>query len=125
MAWVEAVNPPGETPAHYEFPNIMSDVVVLGHSSIIEFAKNKRKESGQIRESLLSAQKLCTQETRNIARGISDLASEYLKEFRAWDFLIRFMEGDAEIVSWRRPCVQEEIAPYLDRACSVLTFGGG
>lgn len=116
MPWVPYCKPPGETPAHYAWPKVLPDCVVLGEPEIIEYAKDRRKEISQIRESLLPVQKECgkNKDIEN-ARFISELCADLMKQYRGWDAAIKMIE-DAEFTKWPRPGIAEQIAPYVDRA---------
>lgn len=109
-------------PSRYQFP-YMSDEVILGHERPTTYAKNKRKECGQIREGLIATQKAIGRDDRENGKWLGQEAADYMKQFRAWDFLVKFMEGDSGIVSWRAVGVSKEVSQYLDVACNELTYG--
>lgn len=116
MPWMVAANPPGELPAHYKWPQVLSDDTVLGRN--IEYAKTKRKESGQFREQLLKFQKECGQrKDMETARFFREEASEAMKQFRGWDAAIKIIEGDNDF--WHHH-ISEHIAPYVDSALNMM-----
>ncbi len=106
----------GSYPALYSRPSGLPDCVILGTPEIMERAKAERKEVGQIRESVLATQKAIGREDRDGARYLSELASDLLKQYRGWDAAIGIMEGREGYHDWRKTKIQEEIAPYVDRA---------
>jgi hypothetical protein len=117
MPWIPHCDPPGETPAHYSWRElVLSDDTVLGLN--IEYAKEQRKQIGQLREHIVSAQKQCGKE-RDIdgARSLSDIAADLMKQYRGWDGAINIIEGDNDF--WHGH-VAEPIAPYVDRAFAFI-----
>lgn len=110
----------GSYPAGYELPKVMADRVALGAPEVVAYAKAKRKELSLIREGILAAQKQCRREDRESARTLSDMGADLMKQCRGWDFALRWIEGEPAIVNWRRPNIQEAIAPYVDAAFNEL-----
>lgn len=120
MPWIPAHKNYPDTgwPAHYSWLHMtLSDDNVLGHN--IEYAKQKRKEAGQLRELLLNAQKECGKR-KDIegARYFRDMAAEYMKEYRGWDSAIKIVLEDAN--DWTHSHVSEPIAPYVDRSFMAM-----
>jgi hypothetical protein len=111
MPWNKGNTPPGETPAHYEWPRVLSDDTVLGRN--IEYAKQRRKELGQLREELLKAQTICG-ENKDIefARYFREEAARVMKEYRGFDSAIKMIDES----NWLHPHISEQIAPYVDMA---------
>lgn len=125
MPWCPHLGPPGEIPAHYWPPNFLPDDVVLGRQYCVDYAKQRRKEVGQHRELLLRYQADCGKSgDREGAKFFKDEAADAMKQYRGWDFSIRYMEGDPMMIDWRRKDVSEPIAPYLDRAFEELSYCG-
>lgn len=116
MPWIFATNPPGATPSHYKWPQVLSDDTVLGRN--IDHAKEQRKEIGQIREGIVACQKEAGKD-KNIkfARDLSEISSDLLKQYRGWDAAIKIIEGDND--HWHGH-VAEPIAPYVDRAFAFM-----
>lgn len=113
MPWITHCKPPGETPAHYSWlMMILSDDTVLGRN--IEYAKAQRKEIGQIRESIVAMQKEAGKDKNiRLARDLSEIGSDLLKQYRGWDAAIKIIEGDNDC--WHNH-VAEPIADYVDQA---------
>lgn len=105
---------PGEQPARYKLPAPLSDDTLLGRN--IAYAVEKRKTISQLREGLLATKKQIGKENREDARYLSELCSDFMKQYRGWDFCIKWIEGNPDCVNWRTPTMQEEIAPYADKA---------
>lgn len=116
MPWYPATKPPGEQPARYAYPSPLPDCVILGAHEVMEYAKSQRKEISQIREDIITTQKAIGREDREGARYLSELASGLLKQYRGWDAAIGIIEGREGYHDWRKTKIQEEIAPYVDRA---------
>lgn len=117
MPWIK-YQPRLDTPAHYELPRSLPDAVVLGHSHILERAKQERKSAGLTREGLIAVKKEVGKTDRDLARQLSEEASYWLKVYRGWDFVIGWLES--ENTNWRNEKAQEEIAPFIDRAFNFL-----
>lgn len=116
MPWIPYQKPPGEVPAHYEWPLVLSDDTVLGRNN--EYAKEQRRAIGRFREELLKYQKECGQrKDMETARFFRDEASETMKQFRGWEGAIKVIE-DAN--DWLHSHVAEQIAPYVDRAFALM-----
>jgi hypothetical protein len=111
MPWIEATRPPGEVPAHYEWPSPLSDETILGKN--IEYAQQKRKELGQLREGLLNAQNVCGK-NKDIewARYFREEAARVMKEYRGWDGAIKMIDDN----DWMHRHITDQIAPYVDEA---------
>lgn len=99
-------------PSRYICPKVLSDDTVLGRN--ISYAKQQRKELGQLRELLLVVQKEVGRSDRDAARYLGQLSADIMKQWRGFDCAIRIVEGDEGCADWRMTKVQEEIAPYVD-----------
>jgi hypothetical protein len=94
----------------------LSDDTVLGRN--IDYAKQQRKEIGQLREEFLGYQKLCGQQKDiDTTRYFRDECAELMKQYRGWDSAIKIIEGDNDY--WHSH-VSEQIAPYVDRAFGLM-----
>jgi hypothetical protein len=83
----------------------------------IHIAKDKRAESMRDREEILKIQKeFQKNKDYETAKWFSGMASEMLKEYRGWDACIKLIEMNEDVQ------ISEQIAPYVDRAFSFLTF---
>ena len=98
---------------HYEIPRSYCTL------DTGDYARSKRKIIGQEREEILRFQSACRkQKDMDGARYFRDVAAELQKQYRAWDFCVKWLEGDN--INWRHEQVSEAIAPYCDRAFSDM-----
>lgn len=83
----------------------------------IEFAKKRRRETGQLREELLTYQEFCGKnKDYDGARYFKEIANELLKEYRGWDGAIIWIETS------KSDNISEQIAPYVDNAFDVILY---
>lgn len=117
MPWVKAHDKYPDTgwPAHYEWPSILSDETVLDRNT--EYAREKRKKVGQLREEMLGYQNECGKR-KDIegARYFRNVAAELMKEYRGWEGAIKLM-GDND---WKHSHISELIAPFVDMALTEM-----
>lgn len=105
MPWIKAKHK--DDPDGYAHPYVSDDVA---NGRLIHIAIAERKRLMQAREAVLREQKRIGREDRGRAKMLAFVASELLKMYRGYDGVIKSIleNNDGEI--------QEEIAPYVDRA---------
>lgn len=126
MPWIRDNS---DDPEMYGWPAILPDEVVCGHNNIMQYAKQKRKETGQLREEFTNRQKKLSKDivknrlpvvidkNKILARYYGQLCADLMKEYRGWDAAIKLMDG---AMVWPYTNISEQIALYVDRAFGEL-----
>lgn len=119
MPWIEPCDewPNAGWPGHYKWPLLLSDDTVMGRN--IQYAKERRRLIGQLREETLSYQKECgNRKDIDGARFFREVASDLMKQYRGWEGAIKIIEDDVN--NYTHSHVSEAIAPYVDRALKFM-----
>lgn len=120
MPWIRYRKPPGEIPAHYEMPMIISD-----RTGCLEDARGKRKYWQQHHDHMAACQKLCGRQDIEGAKFFKEEAAEAMKHLRGWKFTVDILEcyyggkGQKEYEEAMQ-IMTEHIAPYADQALGFV-----
>ncbi len=97
MPWLEEY----DAPSRYVLPRPLSDDVVLGREYLIALA--------------IPIRKLAAREKDMAAELGKDHCKEQSNIFKAYDYVIKYFEGNPEYTNWRTPRANSHLAPYIDQ----------
>lgn len=124
MSWNDGTRSDIKFPSHYSLPELCTSVGA-GDSYLKDLAEAKKQRAyySRIVQELKEDQKFlgknkCIEE----ARFLRDIISENLSLQRAFDFVIKFIEGHTDYFCKFPKNATQELAPYIDCAFNYLCF---
>lgn len=100
----------------------MVDSVFYAHSFTdkeLEYAKSRRADCAKLRDECLQCQKNIGKLHPDTGRFMRDTANELLKEFRGFDFVVKWITAD---VGYKEPVIGRELFPYVKMACNSIIY---